>query len=158
MGLAIFACRCQDAGTAKPNLNVWAVNCKVFYTCLWDGGGTMCGRWTQGTRIQEQAGIGTGIPDIRRGTSAGIFKQSVEARNRVGIGLSYRPSRVRIFKLLRSPRIDAKEPIPPGCVAWAGIFKPLWGPGIDAQASIPPTYVAWRAGTITLFLLGALHP
>jgi hypothetical protein len=24
----------------------------------------------------------------------------------------------RIFKLLRSPRIDSKEPIPPGCVAW----------------------------------------
>ncbi len=27
-------------------------------------------------------------------------------------------SRARIFKLLRSPRIDSKEPIPPGCVAW----------------------------------------
>ncbi len=38
---------------------------------------------------------------------------------------------------------------------WAGIFKPLWSPGIDAKASIPPAYVAWRAGTITLFLLGA---
>jgi hypothetical protein len=37
----------------------------------------------------------------------------------------------------------------------AGIFKPLWSPGIDAKASIPPAYVAWRAGTITLFLLGA---
>jgi hypothetical protein len=24
----------------------------------------------------------------------------------------------RIFKLLRSPRIDSKEPILPGCVAW----------------------------------------
>ena len=59
----------------------------------------MFGRRTQGTRVQEQAGIGTGTPAIRRGTSAGIFKQSVEARNRVGIGLSYRPARVRIFKL-----------------------------------------------------------
>jgi hypothetical protein len=39
--------------------------------------------------------------------------------------------------------------------ARAGIFKPLWSPGIDAKASIPPAYVAWRAGTITLFLLGA---
>ncbi len=29
------------------------------------------------------------------------------------------------------------------------------GTGIDAKASIPPAYVAWRAGTITLFLLGA---
>jgi hypothetical protein len=37
----------------------------------------------------------------------------------------------------------------------AGIFKALWSPGIDAEASIPPAYVAWRAGTITLFLLGA---
>ncbi len=37
----------------------------------------------------------------------------------------------------------------------AGIFKPLWSLGIDAKSSIPPAYVAWRAGTITLFLLGA---
>jgi hypothetical protein len=37
----------------------------------------------------------------------------------------------------------------------AGIFKPLWSPGIDAKASILPAYIAWRAGTITLFLLGA---
>ncbi len=37
----------------------------------------------------------------------------------------------------------------------AGIFKPLWSPGIDAKASTPPAYVAWRAGTITLFLVGA---
>ncbi len=37
----------------------------------------------------------------------------------------------------------------------AGTFKRVWGPGIDAKASIPPAYVAWRAGTITLFLLGA---
>ncbi len=38
--------------------------------------------------------------------------------------------RARIFKLLRIPRIDYKEPIPPGCVAW-------------------------RAGTTTQFLLGS---
>ncbi len=37
----------------------------------------------------------------------------------------------------------------------ARIFKRLWSPGIDSKASIPPAYVAWRAGTITLFLLGA---
>ncbi len=37
------------------------------------------------------------------------------------------------FKLLRSPRIDSKEPIPPGCVAW-------------------------RAGTTTLCLLGSYSP
>ncbi len=42
-------------------------------------------------------------------------------------------SRARIFELLRSPRIDSKEPIPPGCVAW-------------------------RAGTTTLFRLGYYPP
>jgi hypothetical protein len=39
--------------------------------------------------------------------------------------------------------------------ACARIFKRLWSPGIDSKASIPPAYVSWRAGTITLFLLGA---
>jgi hypothetical protein len=34
-------------------------------------------------------------------------------------------------------------------------FKSLWGPGIDAKEWIPPAYVVWRAGTETLFLLGA---
>jgi hypothetical protein len=38
--------------------------------------------------------------------------------------------RARIFKLLRSPRIDSK-------------------------VSIPAAYVAWRAGTTTLFLLNS---
>jgi hypothetical protein len=60
-----------------------------------------------------------------------------------------------IFQLLRSPGIDSKKSIPPAYVALAGIFKPVWSPGIDAKVSIPPAYVAWRAGTITLFLLGA---
>ncbi len=39
-------------------------------------------------------------------------------------------TRARMFKLLRSCRIDYKKPIPPGCVAW-------------------------RAGTTTLFVLGS---
>ncbi len=34
--------------------------------------------------------------------SAGILKQSMGARNRVGIWLSYRPATARICKLLRS--------------------------------------------------------
>ncbi len=42
-------------------------------------------------------------------------------------------TRARIFNLLRDPRMDSKEPI-------------------------PPAYVAWRAGTSTLFLLGSLPP
>jgi hypothetical protein len=46
-------------------------------------------------------------------------------------------------------------PAPTSFYSRAGIFKPLWSPGIDTKASNPPAYVAWRAGTITLFLLGA---
>jgi hypothetical protein len=45
-------------------------------------------------------------------------------------GIEVRATRARIFKLLRSPRIDSKELIPLGCGAW-------------------------RAGTTTLFLLGS---
>jgi hypothetical protein len=48
---------------------------------------------------------------------AGIFKQSMRTRNRVGIGLSYRPARARIFKRLWSPEIDSKASIPPAYVA-----------------------------------------
>ncbi len=29
----------------------------------------------------------------------------------------------------------------------ARILKLLWSPGIDSKEPIPPTYVAWRAGT-----------
>ncbi len=38
-----------------------------------------------------------------------------------GAGIRWSPQRetwARIFKLLRSPRIDSKEAIPPGCVSW----------------------------------------
>jgi hypothetical protein len=53
-------------------------------------------------------------------------------------------------------RPDSMPASMPACIhTRAGIFKPLWSPGINAKASIPPAYVAWRAGTITLFLLGA---
>jgi hypothetical protein len=52
----------------------------------------------------------------------------------------------RIFKLLRSPRIDSKEPILPGCVAWARIFKLLRTPGIDSKKSIPPCSLCSQAG------------
>ncbi len=66
---------------------------------------------------------------LKKTFSAGIFRQSIRTRNPVEIGLSYRPDRARIFKLLRSPRIDSKE-------------------------STVLAYVAWWAGTITLFQLG----
>jgi hypothetical protein len=48
---------------------------------------------------------------VRKGRwtiSAGNFKQSMRSRNRVEIGLSYRPARARIFKCLWSRRIDSK--------------------------------------------------
>jgi hypothetical protein len=51
-----------------------------------------------------------------------FFKQSMGARNRVGIGLSYLPARARICKC-------------------------LWSLGIDSEESISPAYVAWRVGT-----------
>ncbi len=38
---------------------------------------------------------------------AGILEQSIRVSNRVGIGLSYRPTRARICKRLRIPEIDS---------------------------------------------------
>ncbi len=66
--------------------------------------------------------------------------------------------RAQISKLLRSPKNDSKEPIPPACVACASILKLLRSPGIHSKKSIPPANVAWRAGTTTLFLLGSPPP
>ncbi len=40
-------------------------------------------------------------------------------------------SRARIFKLLRSPRIDSKEPIPPAYVAELQFLNMLWRLGTD---------------------------
>ncbi len=66
-----------------------------------------------------------GIELSYRPTRAGIFEQSMGARNRLGIWLTYRPARL----------------------ARAHICRRLWSPGIDSEESISPTYVAWRAGT-----------
>ncbi len=89
----------------------------------------------------------------------------------------HKKSWARIFKLLRSPRIDSKEQILPGCVAWrvvttnllllylapdsrthhtnswARIVKLLRSTRIDSKEPIAPGCVAWRAGTTNLFLL-----
>jgi hypothetical protein len=43
-----------------------------------------------------------------------VYGDWEQSRNRVGVPWSYRPVRARIFKLLRSPRIEYQEPIPPG--------------------------------------------
>jgi hypothetical protein len=40
-------------------------------------------------------------------------------------------------------------------VTWARIFKLLRSQKIDSKESIPPAYEAWRASTATLFLLGS---
>jgi hypothetical protein len=61
---------------------------------------------------------------------AGIFKQSRGARNRVGIGLSHRPTRLhRLAKL----------------IPWNRFLG-----SINVEK-----YGLWRSGTITLFLLGS---
>jgi hypothetical protein len=64
----------------------------------------------------------------------------LQPHHRVTSGPGYLPGsanknvvRARIFKLLRSPRIDSEE-------------------------SIPPAFVAWRAGTTTLFLYSVPNP
>ncbi len=42
-----------------------------------------------------------------------VYKESKES-------IPWNRCRARIFKLLRSQRIDSKEPTPPGCVGWGG--------------------------------------
>jgi hypothetical protein len=66
----------------------------------------------------ETLHLGVGMP-LRR------IQTRIHAIRNLELG-----TRARILKLLRSPRIDSKEPIPPACVAW-------------------------RAGTTTLFLLSS---
>jgi hypothetical protein len=44
-------------------------------------------------------------------SSVGILEQSIGAKNRLGIGLPYRPARAQICKCLGSPGIDSKESI-----------------------------------------------
>jgi hypothetical protein len=39
---------------------------------------------------------------------AGIFKQSMGTRNRVGIGLLYQPNKARICKPFKEPKIDSQ--------------------------------------------------
>ncbi len=55
--------------------------------------------------------------------SVGIFKQSVGARNRVGIGLLYWPTIACICKRLWSPGFDSKESIFPGWESISGLHK-----------------------------------
>ncbi len=68
-------------------------------------------------------------------TCAGILLQSMGARNQVGIGLSYRPARARIWKPFKEPRNR--------CL------------GIDSCLLTGSGYIRWRSGTTPRFLLGS---
>jgi hypothetical protein len=61
---------------------------------------------------------------------AGIFKQSAGVRNRVGIGLSYRPSRAGIFKKSMGARHR-------GGIGFSYRPARLQASGIHSLASIP---------------------
>jgi hypothetical protein len=58
------------------------------------------------------------------------FFRFFNARIKVPVLLVWGANRARIFKLLRNPKIDSKDSIPPACVVW-------------------------RAGTTTFFLFGS---
>jgi hypothetical protein len=59
--------------------------------------------------------------------------------------------RAQIFKLSRSPRIDSKEPISPGCVAGAGICKQSMGASnrVGVELSYRPGRLHWLAEFIS---------
>ncbi len=71
---------------------------------------------------------------VTAGTGAGVFKQFMGARNRVGIGLSYRPARAGIFKRSMGARnrVGIGLPYqPPGYIGWRNSFLGIfdsWAP------------------------------
>jgi hypothetical protein len=76
---------------------------------------------------------------------AGILEQSVEARERVGLGLLYRPTRLLGIDSWAPQKF--KIPALVLSSTWARICKHLRSPGIDSKELIPPAYVAWQADT-----------
>ncbi len=58
---------------------------------VWRNGGEEEGWTADKMELDRRAGGGAGGA---AGLSAGIYKQSIGARNRVGIGLSYQPARL----------------------------------------------------------------
>ncbi len=62
-----------------------------------------------------------------------------------------------IFLLGRINTNSIQLLVPRGCYReyWARICKRLRSLGLNSKESIQPAHVAWRAGTKTLFLLGA---
>ncbi len=70
---------------------------------------------------------------------AGILKQSMGTRNRVGIWLLYRPARARICKPFKEPGIDSQPGRPvrqPYLLYRLAMLHRLVG-GIDSSESIP---------------------
>ncbi len=81
-------------------------------------------------------------------TSEGLKTDNHEQRRWVRLSGFHERISVEIpWKLLILPveRLKLFKP--------ARIFKLLWSPSIDSKEPIPPGYVAWRAGTTNLFLL-----
>jgi hypothetical protein len=82
----------------------------------------MCAHWFYYSLLYERRSTVPRICESKCGGHGGSCG--------VSHSLSAKEYRARICQLLRSPRINSKESIPPACVAW-------------------------RAGTTTLFLLGS---
>ncbi len=96
-------------------------------------------RWLPGLRCWRRPGGSPGTPTGKTERKKKIVEflfEKIRLRS-VQKTLNFKKpllkARAQIFKLLRSPKIESKEQIPPG-------------------------FVAWRAGTTTLFPLGSLAP
>jgi hypothetical protein len=71
---------------------------------------------------------------------AGIFKQSMGARNRVRIRLSYRSARARIGNLLRSPGFDSQPGGPVGQPYLT--YRAAWAPWTFTNTG--SDYMGWQ--------------
>jgi hypothetical protein len=74
-----------------------------------------------------------------------ILEKSMVARNRVGIGLSYRPARARICKCLRNIGIASKESIPKGLESIPGLLKRFTDSG-SGDIGRQPDSLEWIPG------------
>jgi hypothetical protein len=93
-------------------------------------------------------GLGNGIQYLLYLCPAFKYIPSVSGRTALQCQQEFR---ARIFKLSRSPRIDSKEPISPGCVAGAGICKQSMGASNRAgvELSYRPGRLRWLAELIS---------
>ncbi len=77
-------------------IHFWAPS-NVYKFGIWLLTYSRAGIFKQNIGARNRVGIGL---SYRPASKAGIFKQSIEARNRVGMGLSYRPARLYIYNML----------------------------------------------------------